>query len=160
MFRDKLLVSIFSGQDVQENTSLWIAWLLQMGQIIPKLVGNLNNTMYQKHIKNNCRYISIVKPTRCTMSQIYFILDQHCTCFGRSPRPSTGVYDCTYSIISYKFCGCLLASSHRTCIWHIPDTVCTVLDSWRWTERPSETCRVLFQNKINLRYCASGLVLL
>jgi len=23
-------------------------------------------------------------------------------------------------------------------------------------ERPSETCRVLFQNKINLRYCASG----
>ena len=24
------------------------------------------------------------------------------------------------------------------------------------TERPSETCRVLFQNKINLRYCACG----
>jgi len=23
-------------------------------------------------------------------------------------------------------------------------------------ERPSETCRVLFQNKVNLRYCASG----
>ena len=34
--------------------------------------------------------------------------------------------------------------------------VCTVLDSWWWTEKPSETCRVLFQNKINLRYCASG----
>ena len=31
-----------------------------------------------------------------------------------------------------------------------------VLHSWWWTERPSETCRVLFQNKINLRYCASG----
>ena len=29
------------------------------------------------------------------------------------------------------------------------------LDSWWWTERPSETCRVLFQNKTNLRYCAS-----
>jgi len=39
---------------------------------------------------------------------------------------------------------------------HIPDAVCTVLDSWWWTERPSETCRELFQNKINLRYCASG----
>jgi hypothetical protein len=39
-------------------------------------------------------------------------------------------------------------------VWN--DAVCTVLDSWWWTERPSETCRVLFQNKINLRYCASG----
>jgi len=41
-------------------------------------------------------------------------------------------------------------------VWHIRDAVCTVLDSWWWTERPSETCTVLFQNKINLRYCASG----
>jgi len=30
----------------------------------------------------------------------------------------------------------------------IPDAVCTVSDSWWWTERPSETCRMLFQNKI------------
>jgi hypothetical protein len=29
--------------------------------------------------------------------------------------------------------------------------VCTVLDSWWWTDRPSETCRVLLQNKINLK---------
>ena len=35
-------------------------------------------------------------------------------------------------------------------------SVCTVLDSWWWTERLSETCRLSFQNKINLRYCASG----
>ena len=41
-------------------------------------------------------------------------------------------------------------------VWHTPDAVCTVLDSWWWTERPSETRRVLFQNKINLRYCASS----
>jgi len=41
-------------------------------------------------------------------------------------------------------------------VWHTPNAVCTVLNSWWWTERPSETCRVLFQNKINLRYCASG----
>jgi len=41
-------------------------------------------------------------------------------------------------------------------IYLIPDAVCRVLDSWWWTERPSETCTVLFQNKINLRYCASG----
>ena len=41
-------------------------------------------------------------------------------------------------------------------VWHIPDAVCTVLDSWWWTERPPEACRGLFQNKINLRYCTSG----
>ena len=41
-------------------------------------------------------------------------------------------------------------------VWHILVGVCTVSDSRWWTERPSETCRVLFQNKINLRFCASG----
>ena len=41
-------------------------------------------------------------------------------------------------------------------VWHTPDTVCTVLESWWWTERPSETCRMLFQNKINLTCCASS----
>jgi len=25
---------------------------------------------------------------------------------------------------------------------HTPDAVCTVLKSWWWTKRPSETCRV------------------
>ena len=31
----------------------------------------------------------------------------------------------------------------ETCrIWHIPYAVCRVLDSWWWTERPSETCRI------------------
>jgi hypothetical protein len=80
-------------------------------------------------------FISIVKTNSCTASQIYFILEQHSTCFGRSFRQSSGVYDCTYSIRykSYRFCDCFLA-----------DAVCTVLDSWWWTERPSETCRVLF----------------
>ena len=37
-----------------------------------------------------------------------------------------------------------------------PDAVCTILDSWWWTEKPSGTCTVLFQNKIRLRYFASG----
>ena len=38
----------------------------------------------------------------------------------------------------------------------MPVAVCTVLNSWWWTERPSETCRVSFQNKINLNTGASG----
>jgi hypothetical protein len=39
---------------------------------------------------------------------------------------------------------------------HTSSGICTVLYSWWWTENSSETCRVLFQNKINLRYFASG----
>jgi hypothetical protein len=41
---------------------------------------------------------------------------------------------------------------------HTIQVVWLVLDSWWRMERPSETWRVLFQNKINLRYCASGWV--
>jgi hypothetical protein len=44
---------------------------------------------------------------------------------------------------------CPLASSQLTCITHIPDAVCTVLNSWWWTETPSETCRVIF-NKLEI----------
>jgi hypothetical protein len=52
------------------------------------------------------------------MHKVYVILEQHSTCFGRSLRPSSGVYGCKYSIryMSYRFCGCLLASSHSTCM--------------------------------------------
>jgi len=35
----------------------------------------------------------------------------------------------------------LLASKQsKESVRHIPETVCTVLDSWWWTERPPETC--------------------
>jgi len=37
------------------------------------------------------RSLSIVKPTRCTISQIYFILEQRSTCFRWSLRTSSGV---------------------------------------------------------------------
>jgi len=39
-------------------------------------------------------------------------------------------------------------------VWHIPDAVCTALNSWWWTERPAETCRVVF-NKLE-KNCASS----
>ena len=50
----------------------------------------------------------------------------------------------------------LLLIATTELVWHIPDAVCTFLDSWWWTERQSETSRLLFQNETNLRYCASG----
>jgi len=36
-------------------------------------------------------HFSTVKPTRCAVSQICFILEQRSTCFGLSLRPSTAV---------------------------------------------------------------------
>jgi len=55
-------------------------------------------------------YISIVKPTRCT---IFEFIEYHSTCFLRSFRPSSGVQDCTYSVkyMSYRFIDCLLAGT-------------------------------------------------
>jgi len=83
-------------------------------------------------------------------------------CFRRSFRPSSGVHDCTYSNrhLSDSYC-CLLASKQTAvAVWQMPVAVCTVVNSWWWTERPSETCRVSFQNKIHLRHWCIWLVLL
>jgi len=42
------------------------------------------------------------------MYQIYFILEWHSTCFGRSFRPSSEVQDCTYSSICLtNVCCCM-----------------------------------------------------
>jgi len=46
---------------------------------------------------------------------------------------------------------CLLAGTRQqadSSIWHMPVALCAVLNSWWRTERPSETCRQSFQNKI------------
>ena len=52
---------------------------------------------------------------------------------------------------------CLFARKQTAVsVWHMPVPVCTVLNSWWWTERPSETCRVSFQNKIIWSIGASG----
>ena len=45
-------------------------------------------------------FISIVKPTRCT---IFEFTEYHSKCFGRSFRPSSGVQICTYTI---RYTGC------------------------------------------------------
>jgi len=88
------------------------------------------------------------------MSQIYFILEWHSTCFGRSFHPSSGFEDPTYSnrYMSNRYCWLLASKQSAVSVWHTPVAVFTVFKSLWWTERPSETCRVPFQNKINLRH--------
>jgi hypothetical protein len=55
--------------------------------------------------------------------------------------------------MSYRFRGSQAATEP---VWY--DAVCTVLDSSWLTEGPSETCRVLFQNKLNLKNWCIALV--
>ena len=55
-----------------------------------------------------------------------------------------------------RFC-CLLTSKQTVIsVWQMPVAVCTVLNSWWWMERPSETCTVSFQNKTIWYVDASG----
>ena len=96
-----------------------------------------------------------IKPTRCTNFSNLF-LEWNATCFGQFFCPSSGVFHCTYSNgICYTglLTECeqdhdsiliLLASCQQICM---PYTiaVCTVKNSWWWTEKLSETCRVSFQ---------------
>jgi len=72
-------------------------------------------------------------------------------------QESSTIYT-TIVICHTGFADCLLAGSRWNAfhldpaskqsakpVFHIPIVVCTVLDSWWWTENLSETCTVLFQ---------------
>ena len=61
------------------------------------------------------------------MYQIYFIFEWHCTCFGRSFRPSPAVQDCTYSNQT-DTADCLLVSRQQ-CLFDI----CLLLYVQCWT---------------------------
>jgi len=126
---------------------IYISVLIFIVSNVPKMSVTWINFTFTGPVQRNI--ISIVKPTRCT-SVSNFILEWYSTCFGRSFLPSSGVQDCTYSNshLSNRYC-CLLANKQsEVSVWHMPVAVCTVFNSWWWTERPPETCRVSFQNKI------------
>jgi len=66
------------------------------------------------------------------------------TCFRRFFRPSLGAQNCTYSVrhLSDRYRYLLLAVRQAAVmVWQMPDAICAVLCSWRWTKKPSETCR-------------------
>ena len=103
-------------------------------------------------------YISIVKPTRCTnVSNLFYYVMTHY--MFRTVFPSI-IFSSRLYTQQPKRWFCLLASKQTTVsVWQMFIVLRTVLDWW-WTERPSETCRVSFQNKINLIHWCIWLVLL
>ena len=90
--------------------------------------------------------IYIVKPTRCTnVSNLFYFgmtVYMFWTVFPSIIR-SSWLYIQQQAYVKKI----LLSACH---IWHMPVAVCTVMNSCWWKERRSETCRVSFQNKINL----------
>ena len=127
----------------------------------------LNTTGLHFHTDEHRRFISIVKPTRCTnaSNSFYFemTLNMFWTVFPSIVR-SSRLYMYSNRHLSNRYC-CLLASiptSKQTAVsvWHMPLAVCTVLNSRWWTERPPKTCRVSYQNKINLIQWCIWLILL
>ena len=49
---------------------------------------------------------------------------------------------------SYRLCWLLASKQSAKPVWHIPIAACRVIDSWWWTEKLSETCRILFQKYV------------
>ena len=97
--------------------------------------------------------VSIVKPTSCTnfSNLLYFgiTLCMFQTVFPSIIRSSRLYIQQQVYVRQILLSAC--ASKQTTlAVWHIPVAVCTVSNSWWWMERPSETCRVLFQNKLVL----------
>ena len=84
-------------------------------------------------------YILVIKPTRCTNSQIYFWnRNLHFSDRFSDHHQESSTVHTAIGICHTGFADCLLAGSG----WY------TVLDSWWWTENLPETCRVLFQKYI------------
>jgi len=85
----------------------------------------------------------IIKPTRCNNFSNLF-LEWNSTCFGQFLCPSSRVF--TVHSNSAGHIGSLTAASsyQQTCMIYTI-AVCTVKNSWWWTEELSETCRVSFQ---------------
>jgi len=67
-------------------------------------------------------------------------------CFEQFLCTSSGVKHCTHSngVCHTSYVDCLLASSQHN-LYDIYLLLCVVLDSWWWTDKLSETYRVLFQ---------------
>jgi len=93
-------------------------------------------------VKKETDTFLIIKQTRYTNFSNLF-LEWNSTCFGQFLCPSSRVFHCTHSnVICHT--GLLTASCQQTRMTRTI-AVCTVKNSWWWTEELSEICRILFQ---------------
>jgi len=119
----------------------------------------LNYIKFDVHVTvHRCKFL-IIKPTICTSFSNLF-LEWNSTCFGPFLCPSSGVFHCSHNNgICHK--GLLTACEQKQDGTAVPSwscsqavskmtytiAVCTVKNSWWWTDELFETRRVSFQNK-------------
>ena len=98
------------------------------------------------------KWVSIVKPTRCTnVSNIFYFgmaLYMFRTVFPSIIRSSRLYIQQQAFVKEILLSACFMYNIKNKN--NMPVAVCTILKSWWRTERPSETCRGPFQNKITL----------
>ena len=93
--------------------------------------------------------ISIVKPTRCIKVPNLFYFGMTLYMF-RTVFPSIIRSSGLYIQLSDRYCYLLASKQTAVSVWQMPVAVFTLLNTWGWTERPSETCTASFQYIINL----------
>jgi hypothetical protein len=111
------------------------------------------NNIFDVHAAAHRDKFLVIKATICTNFSKVFIFEWNSTCFGQFLCPSSGVFHCTHrngichtGLLTSCSILILLASCQQTCMTYtIP--VCTVENSWWWTEKLSETCRFSLKNE-------------
>jgi hypothetical protein len=92
------------------------------------------------------------KTNRCTEFQFYWYY--YSACFGQPFCSSSGVLSCTSVLVHFIQSWWLFATRSKQSQPHkIYQSRCTTKNSWWWTERLSETCRVVIP--IKLEFSAS-----
>jgi hypothetical protein len=137
---------------VRTETCAPVKWVDKRSHYVllhrPIVLNQHNPDKFDIHWVVYRNIISIVKRTLCTSvsNLFYFGITLH---DSDDLSPSIISSSRLYIQLSNRYF-CLLASKQTAVsVWHMPVAVCTVLYSWWWTEIPPETCRLLFQNKIN-----------
>jgi len=99
---------------------------------------------FDDHVTVRCVKFLTIKPTRYTISLNLF-LEWNSACFGQFLCPSSGVFHCThFNVICHTGLLTAVRSCQQNCMTYTM-AVCTLKNSWWWTEKLFETCRVSFQ---------------
>jgi hypothetical protein len=121
----------------------------------------------RRHISTEMHFMILTFRGPCIMIYSYnksqwdalflkFILMKNSTCFGQIYCPSSGVSTLytAIGIFHASYVGCLLADNQHN--QHDKYLVLCIKcwDSWWWTVDLSETCRVIYQNKLE-KQCIS-----
>jgi len=140
---------VYHDSFCQSDSSISLPWVIYFDAFYLHVVSSFScipvicpKLVYFQWISIFNLYILIIKPTRCTNFSNLFLEKKNSTCFGQFLCPSSGVFHCTHS---NGICHTgLLTAWQQTCMTYTI-AVCTVKNSWWWTEELSETCIVLFQ---------------